>query len=75
MDNNDYQKGYVAGWLAASRSLYEAMGPQTGPSLPMAGNLPGGVKRRRGRPPKSSLPQPTAAEAPKRRRGRPRKVA
>jgi len=73
----DYQNGFVAGWLAASRAIMEAMlAGQTGAPLTMAGNLPGEVRRRRGRPPKSmSMAQPSLQQPGKRPRGRPRKTA
>jgi hypothetical protein len=75
MTNGNYQRGFTAGWLAASRALCEAVAVEIGsaPSLEMAGNLPGTERRRRGRPPKSASMVQSAMQAPKRRRGRPRK--
>jgi AT hook motif len=65
----EFDKGFAAGWLAASRGLAEALN-RTPQSLAMAGNKPGAeMPRRRGRPPKAlSMMQPA-----KRGRGRPRK--
>jgi hypothetical protein len=72
-DSRSYQEGFCAGWLAASEAILQALASGQQPAalpLAMAGNLPAGAKRRRGRPPKSlSLSQPV-----KRRRGRPRKT-
>ena len=69
----EFDKGFAAGWLAASRGLAEALN-RTPQSLAMAGSKPGAeMPRRRGRPPKAlSMMQPQAQPA-KRGRGRPRK--
>jgi hypothetical protein len=67
----EFDKGFAAGWLAASRGLAEALN-RSPAALAMAGNKPGAeMPRRRGRPPKAlSLIQPQPV---KRGRGRPRK--
>ncbi len=68
----EFDKGFAAGWLAASRGLAEALN-RTPLALAMAGSKPGvEMPRRRGRPPKAlAMLQPPAAT--KRGRGRPRK--
>ena len=66
----EYEKGFAAGWFAASQALMRAMGEaRTTVPFEMAGNLPM-QPRRRGRPPKSMTMAPPA----KRPRGRPRKT-
>ncbi|HUK60652.1 MAG TPA: hypothetical protein VLV50_15585 [Stellaceae bacterium] len=68
----EFDKGFAAGWLAASRGLAEALNraPLT---LAMAGSKPGmELPRRRGRPPKALAMLQSPAPA-KRGRGRPRK--
>ena len=67
----EFDKGFAAGWLAASRGLAEALNRMP---LAMAGNKPSiELPRRRGRPPKAlTLLQP--APPAKRGRGRPRKT-
>jgi len=74
MAGEEYMRGFVAGWTAASQALvgaFDTIGAEAGAqhapiSLAAAANKP----RRRGRPPKSAS---AIAEQPKRRRGRPRK--
>ena len=65
----EFDKGFAAGWLAASQALVAAMNRSAPmPSLDMAGNKPSVLPKRRGRPPKAlAMPQPV-----KRGRGRPR---
>ncbi len=68
----EFDKGFAAGWLAASRGLAEALN-RTPQALAMAGSKPGAeLPRRRGRPPKAlSMIEPPPV---KRGRGRPRKT-
>ena len=77
-ESRDYRRGFAAGWLAASQALMNSLSEAGSQrlSLELAGSLPGNVRRRRGRPPKSAgSVQPSLQEPPKRRRGRPRKSA
>jgi hypothetical protein len=80
MAGEEFTRGFVAGWTAASQALvgaFDAIGSESGagrtrPSVALAAaaDKPKVVRRRRGRPPKSAL---SIGEQPKRRRGRPRK--
>jgi hypothetical protein len=69
----EFDKGFAAGWLAASRGLAEALNRTPSLLLANAGSKPGAeMPRRRGRPPKAlAMAQ---AEPVKRGRGRPRKA-
>jgi hypothetical protein len=76
-DPKGYRAGFAAGWLAASQAIMEAIISEARtPPLELAGSLPGEVRRRRGRPPKSVAAAPPTLQQPgKRPRGRPRKNA
>ena len=73
--SGDYNKGFVAGWLAASQAIVSALSGRqpSAPLLEMAGSIPSSMRRRRGRPPKSvSVGQsPLTQQSAKRKRGRP----
>jgi hypothetical protein len=80
MVDDDYGRGFTAGWLAASQALVAAFGTigaeagagRASPSVALAAaaDKPLVARRRRGRPPKSAS---AIGGQPKRRRGRPRK--
>jgi hypothetical protein len=80
MAGEEFMRGFVAGWSAASQALVGAVGAigsepgaeRTRPSVALAAaaDKPKVARRRRGRPPKSAS---SIGEQPKRRRGRPRK--
>jgi len=80
MADDQYARGFTAGWLAASQALVGAFGAidsesragNASPSvaLAVATDKPKVAGQRRGRPPKSAS---AVVEQPKRRRGRPRK--
>jgi hypothetical protein len=80
MAGEEYMRGFVAGWTAASQALAGAFGTigsedgagrtNSSVALAAAADKPLVARRRRGRPPKSAS---ISGEQPKRRRGRPRK--
>ncbi len=80
MAGEEYMRGFVAGWTAASQALagaFGAIGSEPGAesaslsvALAAAADKPKVAGRRRGRPPKSAS---SIDVQPKRRRGRPRK--
>jgi AT hook motif len=80
MAGEEFMRGFVSGWTAASQALVGAfgvIGAEAGPgrttpsvALAAAADKPLVARRPRGRPPKSAS---TGGELPKRRRGRPRK--
>ena len=80
MAGEEYMRGFVAGWTAASQALVGAFGTigseagagrgRPAVSLAAAADKPLLTRRRRGRPPKSA---PAVGDQAKRRRGRPRK--
>jgi AT hook motif len=79
MAGEEFMRGFVAGWTAASQALVgafdtisaEAGAGRASPSVALAAAADKPlVARRRGRPPKSAS---AINEQPKRRRGRPRK--
>ena len=79
MPSSEFNKGFAAGWRAASQAIFDAMGEQRSPqslstpSLETAGNIPSAVRRPRGRPPKSKSALSVSQAPAKRGRGRPRK--
>jgi hypothetical protein len=78
MAGEEYMRGFVAGWTAASQALvgaFGAIGSEPGANrgsvaLAAGADNPKVAARRRGRPRKSAS---SVGEQPKRRRGRPRK--
>jgi AT hook motif len=81
MAGEEFMRGFVSGWTAASQALVGAFGTigaeagagRASPSVALtaAADKPKVAGRRRGRPPKSAS---AIGDQPKRRRGRPRKA-